>query len=120
MNEKGKGTILTENEEEEKKFEETNILPFNRTATGIKEPTDNWLIGLDLHTCFICRPKGPSAQGILDLVEYHVTYKTDKGAVRLLSNQNDEKIFWVDSARFSRQMELYEILGVATDDGGQQ
>jgi len=116
MNEEGKGTILTENEEEEKKFEETNILPFNRPATGIKEPTDNWLIGLALHTCFVCRPKGPTSHSILDLVEYHVTFKTDKGAVRLLSNQNEEKIFWVDSARFSRQMELFEILGVATDD----
>ena len=120
--EKEKELILTDNEEESK-FEETNVLPFNRPALGSKDTEDNWLFKLAVRTCFLCRPKpGPTTHSIIDLVEYHVVFKTENGAVKLLSNQNEDKFFWVDSARFSRQMELFKILGVSTDeyrdDGG--
>lgn len=97
--------------------EEDNVVSFEeakaRLATdGILPPSKNWLSSLEPGTVFLSRTVN-SSQPSVD--EWLVVYHSNAGYTRLSGVINELHI-WADPVKWSRTMELLEILGKNTDD----
>lgn len=109
---KKKDTIQEETEEK------SNVVPFKlEVVTGGKGPPGNdWLSELPDSTIFLTRPSSPQFDKPWG-EEYHISNRSESGNwICLYSNLNQEAYIWVESKRFSRVMELAEILRYGTGD----
>ena len=105
---------ITEETQEEK--DESNVVPF-RVITGGKGPPGNdWLSELPDGSIFLTRPSSPQFDKPWG-EEYHISNRSASGNwICLYQNLNQEAYIWVETKRFSRMMELAELLRYGTGD----
>ena len=87
---------------------EGNILPFLKPKTIGAGTTDNWLIKLEIGTRFLSRNKGNTAA--FELMKFEVLNKIDDYVFLEFTQGPADIEIWVDSQRFSNQMELNKVL----------
>lgn len=102
-----KNTVLNEEDKENN----SNVIPFKviEKANAPFDPNEpDWLRQLPQGQAFLCRPKNNT---MFLLAQYIVLQKTAKSVILLDTlNQSTEKPFFVDSVRFSRDMQWIENL----------
>jgi hypothetical protein len=108
MNEKKGETKLTEDFEEQKDKNVTNLWTPRVITGGKGPPGHNWLSGMKVGSVFLVKPK---SSGGFALGQFHMLHKFDK-ACHLMDNLtgSQETHIWVDPAIFSQQFELVIVL----------
>jgi hypothetical protein len=97
----------------EEKEEDAVTYKFPTVITGGKEPPDgtiigeNWLLGIPERSVFAAIDKNNKG---FNANEFHIVKKGKRAVLLLVNIQEPEVHFWCDSVKFSRQMELLEIL----------
>lgn len=92
-----------------------NVIPFKPNPSGTDE---NWLVKLEVGTCFVSRPKPEKGAG---LMEYHVIHHAGVTSTLYLAEPTGQMHrIHVDQLRFSRSMECVEVLGVTRQNEEQK
>ena len=111
--------------------QQTNVVPFAKPSSDGTD--ENWLAGLEQGTCFLARPKEDPktfAQALqnqqvpgkaMDLMEYHVLKHARVSTLLYLCLPSGQNVrTHVDTLRFSRAMELVDVLGVTRPDNNEK
>lgn len=89
------------------------ITPFLKLMSGGRDGKGNWLMNLNAGAQFLAKFKARN-QGDFTLNEYTLTYKGKRVALLTMTTPTDQHVrLWVESADFSNQNDLIEVL----DDG---
>jgi len=108
-----KSDIVEETRDE--KDEKSNVVELKLLTGGKGPPGNDWLSGLDDGSVFLTRPSSHQFDKPW-MEEYHISARSEQGMVCLYSNLNQEAYIWVDPVRFSRVMELVEVLQHGTSN----
>jgi hypothetical protein len=102
-------------EDEEQKDEDRLLLPPKlKLLTGGKGPPGHdWLMDLDKGSVFLARPKDHKG---FELTQYRLRFKFTKTALIRAYLPEREFSFYVDTKRFSTDMDLVELVDVEEDD----
>lgn len=111
-------TVLSPQNENIVPFKENELKdkkPSLQLVGGTDGPDENWLGIMEVGTAFVARKKGDDPKNPF-LNQYEVGFKKETCTL-LFVNMPDNSTArpWVDNLRFSRAMELVEILGVARE-----